>query len=307
MRALLATFRSLARESRRRPGFPLVVAITLGVGLGVTAAIFAVVDAVLIRPLPYPEADRLVIAMHDAPGLQVGGLIGDRADIESERMSVNVASLRDEIVGDVERILWVLLVIAQMALAVVLLIGSGLMVKSFRHLRNVDPGFDPRGVLTLRLDLPSGSYPDAAAIVRFTERLLPQMTALPAVMSAATVRPLPLTGGEVTAVYEMEDFPRAPGQSPQAFSITYVTPGYFRTLGIPVQGRVFDIPVAPSGEQEVLVSHSLAERYWKGRSALGRRLGGRTKQASLWYRIVGIAGDVHGRDLVEPLEAIRYE
>jgi predicted permease len=619
---LLASFRSLAREMRRNPGFLMVPLLTLGVALGANAAIFTVVDAVLIRPLPFPQADGLVIVRHDAPGLKLGQLIDmseavyilyrrenrvlsdlgifypgeatvtggstperveaatvtgsvfnvlgvppsrgrtiqeadekpgaekvvvisdalwrgrlggspnvvgsvlrvdgvarrivgvmpprfpfptpataiwephtldpahlnlggfstpgigrlrpgvsleratrelsalvyripevypgqgmDRAYIANEQMTVHLASLRDDVVGNVEQILWILLgsvacllliacanvanlflvkaegrqrevavrtalgaargdiarlflgeslalslvggtlglalawaalwllvslrppgiprleeigvdgrvllftlalsvvaglfcggiaalrfgspalapalreggrgdtagrgrlrarnllVIAQVALALVLLVCSGLMVKSFQRLRHVDPGFDPRGVLTLQLDLPGGSYPNAAAILRFTEQLLAQAAALPEVTSAAAVRSLPLLDPENTGVYGVEDFPLAPGEVPPAFSINYVTPGYFRSLRIPLlAGRVFDGRAPRSGEQEIVVSRSVAERFWKGRSALGKRLFNGPVNATTWYRIVGIVGDVHGRDLVKPPE-----
>ena len=86
-----------------------------------------------------------------------------------------------------------------------------------------------------------------------------------------------------------------------------MTPGYFRAMGIPWQaGRVFDGPAPRSGEQEIVVSRSVAEHFWKGRSALGKRFFNGPDTARRWYRVLGIAGDVHGRDLVKPVEDRMY-
>jgi predicted permease len=187
-----------------------------------------------------------------------------------------------------------LLVAVQVALALVLLIGSGLMVRSFWLLRGVDPGFDPRGVLTLRLNLPAADYRDAPAVFRFTEQLLERVRALPGVVSAASVYPLPLGGSDSSSGYTFEDFPRPPGQVLSMMSDGFVSPDYFRALGIPViTGRTFTRQDADPGTKPVMISHALAERLWPGRSPIGHRLAAGSSNTPEWRTIIGVVGDVH--------------
>ncbi len=198
------------------------------------------------------------------------------------------------------------LVVAQVALALVLLIVSGLMVKSFWRLRGVDPGFDPRGVLALRLDLPEAVYPTTTATLGFVRQLLDRVRALPGVAGAATADPLPLSGDDSTSAYTMEDFPVRPDEVPPLLGTRFVSPGYFQAMGIPViEGRAFD-RLDPS-RREVVVSRGLAERFWKGRSPLGKRLTAGMQKEPMWYTIAGVVGDVHDRGLEEkPAESIYF-
>jgi putative ABC transport system permease protein len=199
-----------------------------------------------------------------------------------------------------------LLVVAQVAIALVLLVISGLMVKSFWRLRGVDPGFDPRGILALQLDLPQAVYPKSPATLGFTRQLLDRVRALPGVVGAATVDPLPLSGNDSTSAYVFEDFPLRPDEVPPLLGTRFVSPGYFQAMGIPViAGRVFD-RLDPS-RREVVVSRGLAERFWKGRSPLGKRLTSGLGKNEIWYTIAGVVGDVHDRGLQEkPVESIYF-
>jgi putative ABC transport system permease protein len=198
------------------------------------------------------------------------------------------------------------LVVAQVALALVLLVGSGLMVKSFWRLRSVDPGFDPRGVLALRLDLPEAVYPTTAATLGFVRQLLDRVRALPGVVGVATVDPLPLSGSNSTSAYSMEDFPVPPDEVPPLLGTRFVSPGYFQAMGIPViEGRAFDR--LDLSRREVVVSRSLAERFWKGKSPIGKRLTAGMTAEPMWYTIAGVVGDVHDRGLEEkPAESIYF-
>ena len=198
------------------------------------------------------------------------------------------------------------LVIAQVALALVLLVGSGLMVKSFWRLRGIDPGFEPRGVLSLALNLPESDYPDTASTFRFVDQLLARVRALPEVAGAATIYPLPLSGSNTNSGFSIEDFPLPRDQVPPIFNNGFVSPGYFQAMGIPViAGRTFErLEARPTNE--VLVSRSLAERFWPGRSPLGKRITAGIPGKSPWSTIVGVVGDVHVRTLEEKPEPAVY-
>lgn len=192
------------------------------------------------------------------------------------------------------------LVAVQMALALVLLVGSALMVKSFWRLRNVSPGFDPQGTLTLHLDLPEAEYPDAFANARFVQKLREGVRALPGVAQAGTVTLLPLTGGGSNSGYSFEDFPLKPDEVPPILGTRFVSPGYFEAMGIPViEGRVPDRIDPAKRSDEVVVSEALARRFWPHESALGKRLTQGLPGENVWHTIVGVVGSVRDAGLHE--------
>jgi putative ABC transport system permease protein len=164
------------------------------------------------------------------------------------------------------------LVVAEVALATVLLAGAALMVRTFLNLRRVDLGFDPRGVLTLELNLPRGPYPEAAGQNAFYDDVLRRTRGLPGAEAAATVYPLPLNFESMGLSFEVEGRPAAPGAKPSAGAF-WISPGYLRVMGIPL--------LAGSGLTErdtaeapgvVLVSRHLADTVFPGADPIGRRL-----------------------------------
>jgi predicted permease len=201
------------------------------------------------------------------------------------------------------------LVAAQMALALVLLVGSGLMVRSFYLLHDVNPGFDPRGVLTARLSLPETEYKDAQSNVTFVRQLLERVEALPGVASAGMVSVLPLSGLTDEGAHTIEGVPVPPGSIPPVVSFRFVSPGYFKTMGIPVlQGKTFD-PLDPGKPLDsAIVSTAFADRFWRGQDPLGRRvLRGEASPEARWFHVVGLAGSVRDAGLQEkPAEAVYY-
>jgi predicted permease len=201
-----------------------------------------------------------------------------------------------------------MLVAAQIALALVLLVDSGLMLKSFRKLSDVDPGLDPQGVLSAQIDLPPAEYRDTAAIFRFIDRLLEGVRAQPGVSEAGVVFPLPLSGMDSSSGYRIEDFPPSPGQVQPRLANRFATQETFSALGIPlVSGRLFG-PLDPLHQTpEVVVSRAVAERFWPGQSALGKRLTASSPGKGPWYTIVGVVGDVRDQGLHEkPVEAVYF-
>ncbi|HEX7050460.1 MAG TPA: ABC transporter permease [Longimicrobiales bacterium] len=188
------------------------------------------------------------------------------------------------------------LVASQVALALVLLVGSGLMARSFLRLRAVHPGFEPAHVLTFRVALPDATYPSTDDAARFFIRALDEISALAGVEAAGVVSKLPLDleGRRDSAVF-VQDRPPVNG-IPGIHPITYATAGYFRALGIPlVEGRAFERPDPARGPTEVVVSRGFAQQYWNGEDAIGKQV--RMMTSGPWYTVVGVVGDVRGTAL----------
>jgi predicted permease len=207
------------------------------------------------------------------------------------------------------------LVTSQVALALVLLVGSGLMVRSFARLSGVDPGFDPRGILTLRVSLPAARYADAAAVNRFYAAALERIRALPGVAAAGAVSGLPLTAQRSQSGLSIEDFPRQPDGLPPVMPNVHAAPGYFEALHIPVvAGRTFEPADNEEGRGVAVVSQAFARRFWPRGDALGERLqmGLEEKDEWLtaaedrWLTIVGVVGDVRHDGLAKAAPEMLY-
>jgi predicted permease len=199
------------------------------------------------------------------------------------------------------------LVVAQVALALTLLAGAGLMARSFARLRSVEPGFDAAGVHTFRAAFPAAAYPESHDLSPLIMRALDELAALPGVEAAGVTTKLPLDpeARRDTAIF-VEDRPLQPGTMPNIHQVSYASPGYFRALGVPLlEGRVFDRPDPGRVRREVIVSRALAVRYWSGGTgAVGRRV--RLTPLGAWYTVIGVTGDVRGTGLEEPPDEMIY-
>ena len=233
-----------------------VVLFTIGLS-AFTALLFGVVPAVRV------SRSGIGAALHE------GGR-GGRRGVSSNRMQG-------------------LLVAAQMAMAVILLTGSGLMMKTFVSLLSVDPGFRAENVLTLRVSAPARAYPDAPAVVGFYDELLRRIRELPGVENAGAVRILPLATTMGDGGFSPVGYVPQPNEWTQA-DWQFATPGYLETMGIPlIEGRTLEIGDNSDGQAVVVINQTLANRYWPNGSPLGaevRAMGGDTAI------VVGVVGDV---------------
>jgi len=196
------------------------------------------------------------------------------------------------------------LVVGQIALALVLLVGSGLMVRSFQQLRSVDPGFRAEGAMTFRLSPPPNKYENGEATAQFYDQLIERLEAIPAVTSAAGNNTLPLTGGGAVLTVRIDDFPVPEGEFPPAFLARRVTPGYFETMGIPlVEGREFTSDDHNARLGSIIISESVKREFWPDESAIGKRM--QTNGAAA--RVVGVVGDVHDAGLELDAEQFSYK
>jgi predicted permease len=188
-----------------------------------------------------------------------------------------------------------LLVAGQMALSIVLLIGAGLLIESFRQLQNVKPGFDPTHALTMRFSMPPAKYPDDARRAQFVREVVDHMETLPGVSSVSASLGMPLVQN-VMAPYLADGQPAVPmGQRPLA-TWNAISPEYFKTLGIPlIHGRDFTWADDEKAPRRVIVSQSLARRWWPNDDAVGKHIIYARRQVDA--EIVGVAGDVKSRGL----------
>src|SRR6185437_15651666 len=224
------------------------------------------------------------------------------------RPRVDVDTLRDGSRGltasPVRRVARGALVVVQTALALVLLAASGLMVRSLLHLRDVRPGFDPHGVITLHAAPSSahgGSYDQAAA---FWHAVIDRVRALPEVQSAGAISSLPIGGGGICATLFIEAHPLAPGEDPPCLARPLVTPGYFETMRIPLRGRAPTWDEVQGHDAGVVVSGPLATRRWPNEEAIGQGLGAGNRPP--FFHVVGIAGPVRTEGLDHPPTEVVY-
>jgi len=186
-----------------------------------------------------------------------------------------------------------LLVVAEIALALVLLAGAGLMARSFVRLMSIDPGLDPQNVLTMDIRLPRGKYQPPQQAV-FFQRLLERLRALPGVQSAGAVYPLPLGGIEEGMGFGIEGrAPAAPGERRNA-GPRWVSPDYFKALKIQLlKGRVFTESDGAEAPPVLVINEAMARQYWPDEDAIGRRISFNSRDNQpIWREIVGMVKDV---------------
>ena len=202
------------------------------------------------------------------------------------------------------------LVAAQVALGMVLLVACGLVVRSLQALQEVDPGFRTSGAATFQLFLPAKTYPDAPARVRFVEETLRRLAALPGVGVVGVASYLPLSGAESGSGFVVEELPLGPGEVPPVLMETNASAGYFAALGIPLlEGRTFRPEDYQQRLGRIVISRSVARRYWPKGGALGKRMTSWAPKAERqgWYTVVGVVGDVRLKGLdQEPVDLV-YE
>ncbi|HEY3570889.1 MAG TPA: ABC transporter permease [Thermoanaerobaculia bacterium] len=186
-----------------------------------------------------------------------------------------------------------LLIVAEVALSLVLLLGAGLLMRSFSRLEGVRPGFDPKNLLTFSINLPGVRYKAPVQTYELLERLEAKIEALPGVESASFVWPLPLEGQIWYGPYRVPDHPQT-GSTPPLADHRVISPGYPRTLGTRLlEGRLFD----DGDTGVVLIDEELARRNWPGRSPLGRTLVTSLLGTDKSLRVIGVLENIRHQDL----------
>jgi predicted permease len=276
----------------------------LGGALGVLAAYWSADILVALSPITFPSFVQLtpdvrVLGFSLLISLLTGVFFGLAPALQAAKPVLNEV-LKDSGRGTAgglgrSRLLGSL-VVSEIALALVLLVGAGLMIRSLQRLQAVEPGFESERLLTMRFSLPEQKYP-REQIGGFTQQLRERLQALPGVAAVALSTDLPLSGNTSAGPIELEGSNAALAGGEIRMFRHRVTPEFFATLGIPLlKGRDFTADDHAQAPGVVIISESLARRYWPDEDPLGKRL--REEGANNpWVTVVGVAADVKYRGL----------
>ncbi len=188
------------------------------------------------------------------------------------------------------------LVVAEVALALVLLVGAGLFLRSLAAIENVNPGFQPEGAITAAVSLPPASYADAPKRVAFYRAVLGNLAAVPGVSAVAAATPVPFNGDGGSASFAIEGRTLAPGDPGPHGDIGFVSPDFFKAMKVAVvKGRVFNEADREDSQAVALIDEILARQYWPDEDPVGKHI--RNGRAAGWATIVGVVKHVRQSDL----------
>ncbi len=313
----LATRLALGADRSRLGRQLLTEAILLGViggglGLLVGYAGIQVLGSMGVNDLPRGAdiaLDGTALLFTLMLGLGAGALFGSIPLIHVMRSDLNTVFRAESRSGTASRgsvLLRAGLVTGQVAIAFVLLIGAGLMLKSFQEVLNVEPGFEPDGVVAGFVSIPDAHYPDAPSRRQFAEDLLQGIRALPGAEFASLTTQLPFSGNNSSSVIMAEGYAPKPGESILSPFQNWVGTEYFEAMGIPLlEGRTFDSRDNPDGQQVIIIDEWLASRYFADESPLGKRMlwgtvpGAEENQEENLFTIVGVVASHRQNNLVE--------
>jgi len=287
-----------------------VVLSLLGGALGLLVAFWGIDALLALSPgnIPRLESvgiDRQVLLFTLGVSLVTGIVFGLAPALTVSNPNLNEMmkeSGRSSSEGGRGRRLRNALAVAEIALSLVLLVGAGLLIKSFLRLQDVKPGFNPENLLAVELVLPATKYAENPQVVNFYDQLLQQMAQQPGVQGATATSALPLGGGGDVFAFSVEGRTRASTERVPDAETRTISPDYFRTLQIPLRsGRLLDERDNENAPRAVVVSESLARKYFPGEDPVGKRITFGDPQASdvIWLNVVGIVGDVHQSGLDE--------
>jgi putative ABC transport system permease protein len=291
----------------------------LGGGAGVLLGSWGVQALLALNPIPLPRYNQIrldltVLAFTLAASVITGILFGLAPAWQSLKLDLQSALKeggRTSIADSGQRRLSNLLVIAETAMAMVLLIGAGLLLKSFAHLLDVKPGFVTENVLTMQLGLPNTSYNEPQKRVAFLKQLETNLAAAPEVASVGFVTRLPLLSAlnNITTFLAIEGREVPAGERPE-IDFRRASTGYFQTMGIPLlKGRLVTEQDSANNTGAVVINEAMATRFWPNEDPIGKRISTATSngQQTQWQTIVGVVGSVRHLGLdVAPRPEIYY-
>ena len=288
-----------------------MVLALLGGAAGLLLATFSLEGLLGLEPQGVPRLaevrmDRAVVAFAALLSILTGLVFGSVPALHMMRRAT-AQSLREGgrgVLGGRGHRLRGGLVVSQIALAMVLLAGAGLLLRSFAHLRHVDPGFRPGSALTFRVTLPESAYKEDPSQIAFYRDLAARLAALPGVQSVGAISGLPLSGVHFNLSFEVKGrAPLPPAQQP-TMEVRVVSADYFKAMGIPVlRGRGLTAADDARAPQAVVLSRSAVRRHFPGEDAMGKAIvlgwGRGPGEPRAGGEVVGIVGDVKDHGLAE--------
>ena len=255
--------------------------------------------------------DGKVLAFTAFVGLLTGLAFGLAPAVQASRFNLNEnlkEGGRDASVGDRGGRLRGLLVITEVAVSFLLLIGAGLLINSFIHLRDLDPGFNPDHLLTANVQLSETKYPTKEKRAAFFQEVVGRVRALPGVQSVGVGNNLPFTYDGDSMPIGVEGLHDPPTDQRLDVVLRIVGPGYFKTMQVPlVKGRDFTEDDRDDDARVVVISEKTAARYWPGQDPIGKRLKpGSLSSDSPWRTVIGVVKDVRQNDFVAAPKAQMY-
>jgi predicted permease len=298
----------------------LLTLIGAGAGIGLGFLSLSAIEWIGFTELPRAHEisiDGVVLAVTLAPAILLGIVVGAGPALQLARVNLSNV-LREEgrsgTSGRTSRVVRRSLVVAQVALAFVLLIGAGLLLASFQRLLGVDPGFSAENVLTGRLNPLKTRYPDNSAEHAYTERVLARIRQLPGVDAAGASSFLPFSWDGNSTVIIPEGYAPKPGESVISPNQLFVSPGYMEAMKIRLKtGRFFNAGDTVDAPKAVIVDENLARRFWPNQDPIGKRAYlpdspddiAKPGPKVTWMTVVGVVGTVKMKGLVEGGETAR--
>ncbi|HXB69661.1 MAG TPA: ABC transporter permease [Candidatus Acidoferrales bacterium] len=286
----------------------------LGAALGLALAWVGTRLLVNLNPNILPRAkeialDARVLGFTAAIAVLTGILFGLAPAIHMAKTDLHSAlreGSRGNALGFRRNRLRSVLMAGEVALALVLLSGAGLLMRSFYHLQSMDPGFDPHGMLTFRTNLPSAKYKGDEPQAAFYRRALERIRALPGVSAAGAAQIFPLAGDDYILSFEQIGKPPIPAGNQASAAYYVATPGYFAALRIPIKsGRDFTVRDDAAAPPVAVISESMARQFYPNENPLGQRI--RMGNGSKPAEIVGIVGDVRDQEMESKGRPAVYE
>jgi putative ABC transport system permease protein len=296
----------------------LVESLLLGVGgglLGILIALGGVRALMALAPENLPRASEVAVdgrSLVFALGLSVltALVFGMAPGFQATRMDLNrtlTEGGRGSTGGRRRQRLQSALVIGEVALAVILLAGAGLMIRSFARLQEVKPGFQPAGVIVAGVTLPQARYPGGQQQSAFATETLRRLDALPGVKMAGLSHRIPFTGGGERLALSIAGRPASTGGDALVTVHYNVSPGYFAAMGIPLlRGRPFDERDRPDGRRVAIVNEAIVRKLFPAEDPIGKRVSV-SNGPEEWREIVGVVGDVRASPVQDEIPLQTYE
>jgi predicted permease len=277
-----------------------------------TKALLALAPSTLPR-LGSVQVDLRILLFSFAASLVCGvifGLVPALTASKTNLISTLKESERTDSTGATRQWLRRTFVVAEVAMAVVLLISAGLLVRSFAKLLDVQPGFDPHNVITLRVSLPGTQYDKQTKVAAFYDDVLARVSALPGVLHAGAAFQPPFTPGADNSIFFIRGWHANPGDPPPHADYAYVSSDYFRSVGLPIiKGRDFQPSDMRAGnyfapDSVAIIDEELARRFWPNGDALGGGIS--WSEQGPWATVVGICATAQLKDLTEESKGTFY-